>query len=64
MKKMALLTMILSFSLPGAFASNHGHAHASEKCECSKECKENCSKGKTQDCQCQDCGCKEKKTCH
>jgi len=62
MKTLALVSLLISFSLPVAFASEHGHSH--EKCECSKECKENCNKGKTQDCECKDCGCKEEKTCH
>jgi hypothetical protein len=61
MKKLALLSLMFSLGLPASFAHSH---QQTEACVCSKECKENCSKGKTEACDCQACGCQEKKSCH
>ena len=57
---MRLLTIIaLLLGLSGAsmaIASNH-EGHAKPKCACTKECKENCEKGKKHDCKCTECEC-------
>jgi len=60
MSKVALLSLLLSFSAPLAFAHNHEPA----KCECSKQCKESCQKGKSEKCECKSCECKNTKQCH
>lgn len=59
MKKIALLSMLLgSLVAVPSYADNHG-----TDCSCTKECKENCSKGKTENCKCKECDCKKADHC-
>jgi hypothetical protein len=56
------LTALLNFGIQSAYADHHEHDKA--KCSCTKECKENCSKGKSEKCECKSCDCKSTKECH
>ncbi|MGE3608460.1 MAG: hypothetical protein AB7I27_02640 [Bacteriovoracaceae bacterium] len=61
MKKLALFSLLLSLSIPGVYADHH--EGAKEKCSCTKECKENCEKGKSEKCECKACDCKNSDHC-
>ncbi len=60
MKTLSILTLLISFAVPQAFADHHAEK---EKCSCTKECKEKCEKGEKHDCQCSGCDCKDSKSC-
>ena len=45
--------LLLNLSTP-TFAVESEH-----KCDCTKECKENCKKGQAKDCKCKHCDCKK-----
>lgn len=48
---LAMSLAMLAINPVFAFAAEK----AAEKCTCSQECKENCKKGKTDDCKCTEC---------
>jgi len=54
--KTGLFTTLMAFSVASpVWADNHeGH----KDCTCTKECKENCKKGDTKDCKCENGACK------
>lgn len=59
--KTGLLTTLLALGSGSVFADHHeGHK---EKCNCSKECAENCKKGQSNDCKCEHCDCKKSGDC-
>ena len=54
MSKIAMLSLLFTLMSPGAFGYNHEAKQCSDKCTCTQECKENCQKGKGQDCKCEE----------
>ncbi len=62
MSKLATFSLLMALAAPVAFATEH--QNEKEKCSCSKECKEKCQKGKSEDCQCKECDCKKSHQCH
>jgi hypothetical protein len=61
MFKLTVFSLLLALSAPVTYGS---HEDSKEKCSCSKECKEKCEKGKSENCQCKECGCKKTSQCH
>lgn len=66
MKKLSQFVLWTSLILPSlSIADNHdAHSKDKSKCECTKECKDNCKAGKSKDCSCKSCECTKGKECH
>lgn len=56
MKLATLFSLAFLSFAPMTFAED-------SQCACSKECMENCQKGNTKDCKCQDCDCSKSGSC-
>ncbi len=66
MKTLLMSLLALNLMSGMAFAEDKADkTTVKEGCTCTKECKKECHKGKTEDCKCKECDCKsEGKTCH
>jgi hypothetical protein len=65
MKKLMMGLLALNLMSSMSFAEDKTTKEGTkEKCACSQECKDNCNKGKTENCDCTDCECKTSGKCH